>query len=447
MTTLGFHYFPDDLHYRASDLQTWLPELKALDARSLTVVCPVTRAVPEDFIRALVQAGIEPVIHVPVVPIRRILPEDVAPVFQSYARWGVKTVALFSEPNVRGAWAAAEWAKPALVDRFLDLLVPILQAEADAELQPVFPALRAGGDYWDTAFLEAALAGISHRNPGSWVKQLVFAVNLWTFNRPLSWGQGGLKRWPEAKPYLTPPGTQDQQGFHLVDWYDPIIAARLGEPRPFVCLAGGPRLGDQTDKSFPVIDEVRHDTCTREIVQAISNQALLPNLQNVNFWLMTAPEASPFSREAWYRTDGSLLPAVETLKNRLQVRNKVAKAAGATAPPAPDSAKPIRHYLLMPAFEWGISEWHWNVAADFVKTFRPACGFSPDEAAHAQRVTIIGNEQGVSRDVEAMLRLAGCAVERVAGKDGQETAALLKAMAEASPRQPGSGPARPAQGG
>jgi len=440
MTTLGFHYFPDDLHYRAPDLQTWLPELKALDARSLTLVGSLTRAVPEDFIKALVQAGIEPIVHVPVVPIRRIDPADVATLFQSYERWGVKYVALYSEPNLRSAWATADWGKPALVDRFLDLLVPVLQAEAEAGLVPVFPALRAGGDYWDTAFLEAALAGLCHRNPGAWLKQLVFAVNLWTFNRPLGWGQGGLKRWPEAKPYLTPPGTQDQQGFHLVDWYDPIIADRLGEHRPFICLAGGPRLGDQTDKSYPAVDETRHDTCIREIVQAIGNQALLPNLENINFWLLTAPEASPFGREAWYRADGSPLPAVETLKNRLQVQNKAAKATAAPSASAPDGPKPIRHYLLMPAFEWGISEWHWNAAAEFVKTFRPACGFSPDEAAHAQRVTIIGNEQGISRDVEAMLRLAGCAVERVAGKDGPETAALLKAMAQA-------GSARPAQGG
>jgi len=67
---------------------------------------------------------------------------------------------------------------------------------------------------------------------------------------------------------------------------------------------------------------------------------------------------------------------------------------------------------------------------DYVKAFQPTCGFSPREAAQAQRVTIVGNEQGVSRDTENMLRLAGCVVERVAGRDGEETAALLKAVAQ-----------------
>jgi hypothetical protein len=431
MTTLGFHYFPDDTHYRASDLQTWLPELKALGAHWLTLVGSLSRAVPESFVKGLVEAGIEPIIHLPVIPLRRLTPEDLEPLFRSYARWGVKYVALFSEPNLRTAWATPEWGKPGLVERFLDLLVPALQAQAEAGLQPVFPALRAGGDYWDTAFLEAALAGLSRRDPGAWVKQLVFAVNLWTFNRPVSWGEGGLQRWPEAKPYLTPPGTQDQIGFHLVDWYDPIIRDRLGQAHPFICLAGGPRLGDQTDKNFLPLDEIRHETCIRELLQAQANQALLPNLQNINLWLLAAPEGSPFGREAWYRGDGSLLPAVETLKHRLQVQAKAAKAVAAQqAAGGAAGPKPIRHYLLMPAFEWGISEWHWNAAVDFVKAFRPACGFSPEEAAHAQKVTILGNEQGISRDVEAMLRLAGCTVERVAGQDGPETAALLKAMAQ-----------------
>ena len=47
------------------------------------------------------------------------------------------------------------------------------------------------------------------------------------------------------------------------------------------------------------------------------------------------------------------------------------------------------------------------------------CGFSPEEAAHAARVTIFGNEQGVSPAVEEQLRQAGCAVERISvGQDG-----------------------------
>jgi hypothetical protein len=444
MTTIGFHYFPDDTHYRTSDLQTWLPELKALGARWLTLVGSLTRAVPEAFIKPLCEAGIEPIIHLPVVPIRPVLPADLETLFTSYARWGVKFVTVFSEPNVRSAWSPTEWGRPALVERFLELLLPVLGAQVEAGLNPVFPALRAGGDYWDTGFLEAALAGMNRRGAGKLAEQLVFAVNLWTYNRPLSWGQGGLQRWPEAKPYLTPTGTQDQQGFHLVDWYDEIIRGRLGESHPFLCLSGGPRIGDHTDKSFLPVDELWHESCIREIMQTQAREELSPNLLNINYWLLAAAEDSPFANETWYRSNGTTLPAVDMLKQRVAVHSKASRSLKTTATleltPAmlaeSSPAKPIQHYLLLPAFEWGISEWHWSAALDYVKTFRPTCGFSPQEAAQAQRVTIVGNDQGVSRDIENTLRLAGCVVERVAGRDGQETAALLNTIAQQAAPKP-----------
>ncbi|MGH2521344.1 MAG: hypothetical protein ACRDH2_02470, partial [Anaerolineales bacterium] len=326
------------------------------------------------------------------------------------ARWGVHHVALFAEPNTRAAWPASEWGKSALVERFLDVLLPVLRAQAEAGLQPVFPALRAGGDYWDTAFLEAALAGMARRGQQALARQLTFAVNLWAFNRPTHWGAGGLKKWPDAKPYLTPPGSHDQRGFHLFDWYNEIIIARLGEARPLVCLAGGPRFGDQADPALPVVDEIRHASCTQEIVQAAAAGVLPGNLLNVNFWLLCAAEGSPAAHEAWYRSDGSTLPAVEALKRYAAQGPPLTASAKAASQ---GGHKPLQHYLLLPTFEWGVSEWHWNAALGYVKAFRPACGFSPEEARQAERITIFGNEQGVSREVEESLRQAGCTVERI----------------------------------
>jgi len=438
MTSIGFHYFPDENHYRQVDLQAWLPELQALGARWLTLVGSLTRAVPEPFIRGLVAAGIEPIIHIPAAPFRAVDLSALRPLLESYERWGVKHVVVFDEPNTRARWPASEWGKTALVERFLDLLVPVLLAQAEAGLQPTFPPLKAGGEYWDTAFLEAALAGMARRGLNDLLKHLSFAVNLWTFNRPVDWGAGGLKQWPEARPYRTPPGSQDQRGFCLFDWHNEIISARLGEARPLLCLAGGPRLGDLTDPASrsAALDETRHASCTKEIAQLIADQRLPGNLLNVNFWLIGAADGSPFAREAWYRSDGTTLAAVETLKQFQQEMRKSASQGpaplktgrvlskipfrGETRPVWAEGrrspsggGKPLQHYLLLPTFEWGISEWHWNAALNFVKTHRPACGFSADEARQARLVTILGNEQGVSREVEAALREAGCEVRRI----------------------------------
>jgi hypothetical protein len=299
------------------------------------------------------------------------------------------------------------------------LLIPILEAQLAAGLQPVFPALAAAGDYWDTAFLDTCLTGLAQRQKDDLAHQLTFAVNLYSFNRPLDWGSGGLQRWPNARPYLTPPGSQDQRGFHLFDWYGEIIAARLGGPRPMICLAGGPRLGDHTDPNFPAVDDLRHASCIQDIVGAISGDHLPHNLLNVNFWLLAAAEGSAFAPEAWYRPNGTTLTAVDALKHvpahglpAARRRTDESKALGLDQIVAAP-AKLLRHYMLLPVFEWGVSDWHWNATLDFVKAHRPVCGFSPDEALHAQRVTIVGNEQGVGPDVEATLRQAGCTVERI----------------------------------
>jgi hypothetical protein len=416
MPSLGLHYFPDETHYRAVDLQAWLPELRALGVRWLTLAGSLTRAVPEPFIRGLTEAGIAPIIHIPAAPIRPVDLPTLEPLLKTYARWGVQYVVLFSEPNARAAWSPSDWGKTALVERFLDALIPIVQAQAEAGLHPAFPPLKAGGEYWDTGFLEAALAGMARRGQSDLARQLTFAANLWTFNRPPEWGMGGLKRWPEAKPYLTPPGSQDQRGFHLFDWYTEIIQDRLGEARPILCLAGGPRIGDKTDPAFPTVDEPRHTSCTQEIVQAVLGGVLPTHLLNVNFWLLGAPEGSPFAKDAWYRSDGSTLGAVEVFKHHAISSDRPAKRSNGKTPDLDRLAgqpKSLQHYLLLPIFEWGVSEWHWDAALEFVKVHRPTCGFSIEEAGLAQRVTIFGNEQGVSRAVEMALRRAGCKVERI----------------------------------
>jgi len=427
MTTHGFHYFPDELHYRHADLQAWLPEMLALDAKWVTLIGSMTRAVPEAFIKGVLDAGIEPIIHLPAVPTRpdpqHVAGATLAQLFTSYARWGVRFVSAFSEPNMRSSWAPKDWGQAGLVDRFLNLLVPVLKAQVEAGLQPVFPPLRAGGDYWDTAFLDASLSGLMQRGLEDLARELSFSVNLWTYNRPIDWGKGGHRRWPDARPYLTPPGTQDQRGFHLFEWYDEIIQARLGELRPFVTLAGGPRLGDQTDPTLPPIDDLRHASCIQDITNTLRQGQLPQHLLNVNYWLLAAGDGSPFAAEAWYRPGGTTLTAAQALKQTpahglppARRKTDESKALGleqAASKMAAGTDKQFRHYVLLPVFEFGISDWHWGAALDFVKAHRPVCGFSPEEAAHAARVTIFGNEQGVSPAVEEQLRQAGCAVDRI----------------------------------
>ncbi len=65
MTRYGFYYFPDTLHYTEEDIHTWIPELTSLGASWLTLLAPDDRAIPESFIRQIIEAGIQPILHLP----------------------------------------------------------------------------------------------------------------------------------------------------------------------------------------------------------------------------------------------------------------------------------------------------------------------------------------------------------------------------------------------
>src|SRR4030042_5725825 len=87
---LGIYYFPDDLHYRHKDFETWLPEIQAMNLGWITLRGSVRRAVPEPFVRTLVQAGLQPILHLPEAPIGP-LGTEVATLLDGHPRGGDAT--------------------------------------------------------------------------------------------------------------------------------------------------------------------------------------------------------------------------------------------------------------------------------------------------------------------------------------------------------------------
>jgi hypothetical protein len=84
----------------------------------------------------------------------------------------------------------------------------------------------------------------------------------------------------------------------------------------------------------------------------------------------------------------------------------------------------IRHYLLLPSYQWGISDYHLDVIRPFVKKHQPTIGFCLDEAQNAQRVTVIGGEACFPEASLNQLRAAGAIVQRI-DEDGTDIASLL----------------------
>jgi hypothetical protein len=116
---------------------------------------------------------------------------------------------------------------------------------------------------------------------------------------------------------------------------------------------------------------------------------------------------------------------------RRQVQDALAGAGPVVTTPA---GKPLGHYMLFwqTPDDWAKDDF--LGAQNYIGRFRVTAGFSVDDAMQAEYVTIVGGPLGVSPEAEALLRAAGCKVDRVAGDTFAETKRLLDQMAEEGKR-------------
>lgn len=420
LNRFGMHYYPDTLHYTDKDLEQWLPALESLHAGWLVLLSQTNRAVPERFISALLRKGITPIIQF----ISRLAmppnPADLQPILQAYANWGVRYVLFYQRPNVRKSWPESGWAQADLVERFIDRWLPLASLAEQAGLTPVFPLLEPGGDYWDTAFLRASLISLERRGQTTLLEKLALSACGATHGHPLNWGEGGPERWPSARPYFTAAEEQDQRGFCIFDWYQAVARAVLQHDLPLFML--------ETGLETTLADDARASSAqtSAEIVRLLNGIAPVENapaelpssLLCGAFWLLTATADSPYVQNAWFQPDGRRLPVVDAV---LQAASQTPQAHTISARP---SARKFSHYLLLPSYEWGISDWHLELARPFIKKYRPTVGFSVEEAAQAEHITVIGGTDIFPDELLTSLRGSGCVVERIEG-DGTTIASTL----------------------
>jgi hypothetical protein len=368
--------------------------LLKLSARWLVLTCSPQRSIPESFVRGIVDSGIRPVIWIK-ARVGETSPRDLAPLLTSYAAWGVREVVVLDRPNQRASWRPAEWARPDLVERFVDHFLPYLQLQRSLGLNPVFPPLEPGGDYWDTAFLESALRSVQRRGQESLLRRMTLAVYAWTYGRALDWGYGGPANWPEAVPYETLEGIQDQIGFRTSDWYAAIAKSLLGDELPMLVIAGGPGSGS-TGPEVPA-----HSTS--EILRTLLDGELSEAVQAFCFYLLAGDEELPVYPSGWFASPTEPRPLVASAKRLIDA---------ASTPLVLRADKPLKHYVLLPADS--PSEESWRAARELARD--SVVGFSADEAAQASRVTLVGDEAAIPPSVERKLARAGCQVARIHGR-------------------------------
>ncbi|MFN2145581.1 MAG: hypothetical protein ACK2T7_09520 [Anaerolineales bacterium] len=424
---IGFRYFPDTIHYRESDLQIWLPELQSLGAHWLVLETPSDRAIPETFLRGLIKAGIQPVLQMR-LPLNGEVP-DLTTLFQVYASWGVEYLSPFDQPNTLEAWGNGGWVQQKLVSRFLDAFIPLAEKIHQAGMQPVFPALEPGGNFWDTVFLRSALQGIRDRGHTRLLNDLVLGAYAWPGSLPLDWGAGGPAAWPDVHPYDTPEGQQDHLGFRIFDWYGQIAEKVTGRI-PRILVMG---TGVHVDKH---IDEVEQARLNAEIAAQLDDEEAIPaNVIAACFASISIGEDDPLIGQAWYSPDGDQKEVVAAFKSLFApkapaVLQEEAPEERLAEEPAENAAepvnlqKPITHYLLLPHPRWGNPDWFLKVTRSFIKKYAPTCGYSIKEAFFAKRVTIVGGIQVFPENLKAELEKNGAEVIQITG-DGTEIATQM----------------------
>jgi len=412
---VGFHYYPDSKHYRSHDLAAWLPELQSLGARWLTVRGELGRAIPEVFLAPLLQAGITPIVHIPVNPIQSLDPDDLRELMRAYANWGVQYVVVFDRANMRDSWKSGAFERRQLSEHFVSCWLPVALAQMECGLRPVLPPLQQGGTYWDTSFCAAVLRSLAENGAQAVIDQLVMGVYSFAGPHPPDWGRGGNAAWRASQPYLTPPGSQDQRGFWSFEWYAEVFEEVLGEVPPMIMLAGGARRSE-TDPSEALSKNLAwHTTCNASIARAMVAGHLPDYILNVNFWLLCAAPESQYADDAWFTSGSKPLPAANELKHLGVKSTGVKNNAGRDYVESLGRQKPLRHYVLLPSFDWGPSEWHWQLGRRLVRDNETSCGYSFEAAAKAEKVTLVGGENEIGVDLAHQLQQAGCKVSRVSG--------------------------------
>jgi hypothetical protein len=103
------------------------------------------------------------------------------------------------------------------------------------------------------------------------------------------------------------------------------------------------------------------------------------------------------------------------------------------APPASKpipGSKPLAHYVLLGPAEHPATLANLWLAQDYLLAFHPAFGFSPDEAATADLVTILAEEAAVGPEIIDRLTAAGTRVHRISGTSSEVAQALARRVAQ-----------------
>jgi len=414
---IGFSYFTSPNYQLQSQLNDWLPVLKDFGASSIIFQSEFSRAVPEDAFIIAKKLGIKPIVHfVSELPKAKDL-NRLAFLLDTYKKRGVEKIIFGDRPNEKTSWPTASWHDKNLVEHFLDRFIPLASYAVKQGIQPVFPPLQPGGDFWDTSFIDLAIIGLKNRKLNSILQNLILSSYGYTFGKPLTWGEGGPERWTGAKPYQVDENQEDQLGFYNFEWVQKIAERNLGhEVNVMVLEAGFHGAPRQKENKEETIGSIKAILCS------------LGKEKGSKDW--TDPGIH------WTDSVAGCYFSLEKIKDLMEGNFPLTQFFEIFGLP-PREKKPqrkisneqkvISHYLLLPCHAGSVSDVVLNKVRPIIKKLKPTVGFSLFEASNAQKVSVFPDPILFTEEKINQLRSAGCTVE-ILPNSGIEIATRLQGL-------------------
>lgn len=417
---LGFHYFPDALHYTQKDTNIWLPVLEEMGIGWLILHSPLARAIPEDFIRSFSSKKINLV-----VDFNHPLDQDVdwdglATLIRAYGIWGVRYALFDRYANMRESWGNSLWGNPALVRDYADRFIHFSQIALDNTIRPILGPLVPGGDYWDMAFLSTSLTRIRDSAPDLVKNNLTLSAFAWDYSRSLDWGAGGPAIWAQAASYKHPDeDNQNQQGFRSYEWVDHAARMVYGRSFPTLLLEAGIPINPAYSDNTPIVPDMGKQLAIygllrgQNVFENLSEDRLLaaipPQVIAGNFYVLSSSEEKVSSLQ-WFQEDGQRQPPAQAI----YVREGFLDLPSAQKKTEQEEISVhefiYRRYVLIAKALQASLDQIFKALEGFMESHKPMVGFSEREAVKAAIITVISPDGTLEQQILEKLKKNGSLV-------------------------------------
>ena len=410
---LGFHYFPDTLHYGEKEIERWLPLLDELNVKWLALKSPITRAIPESFISAFSSKGINLIVDFDFPQNPHIDLSEGETLISAYGKWGVKYALLDRAPNVRRSWSESSWANPNLVENHMKRFIRFSELTLANGIHPIYPPLIPGGDYWDLAYLKKSIEFLDRVTSDMVKNNFLLSAFAWDWGKHLNWGAGGPDKWQSTKPYKTSKSSQDQIGFRTYEWYMSTVQKILGKIPPVILFESGMETGighSPNTQNSPDIEK------QRQIYQLIRDknvydfkdpqkliEPIQPQVIANLFYVLTSQDENTL-KHRWYSPSGEKLISAQAVFSEQLTSNE--KAADTYS--FPMSQQKIsnffhkRYILLDEQYKEDLNSFLEQLHP-YLDKYRPLIGFSKEEASRAAYIVAISPDgQMTEKDINQL---------------------------------------------